>query len=258
MIATAFAAALGASASYGESLLDAMHRRHPEISAAQIHAVDAQGASMELNRRWSGRSRASQELRLLDATGDVIGTVVLQSSCVTFSNAHQIANELARRIYVPAVLAEPDPFAAGAVSAPAAQALIDRALDRDPTIVTLAFHVEPPSASRNTIVASSFGRIGKPADADDEQVVRQGKTRQEITNGGKRVAIELPLLDSHGQIIGALSTSFKLDPGDDPNRVDKRAVALRDLFARRIPSLKALFRSATVSRQVGKLKTCDS
>ena len=252
------AAASGASTSYGESLLDAMHKRHPQLGGAQITATNGQGPVIALNRLWRGRSRSSAKRALFDANGNEIGMLTLHSRCERVSDADRIESELSRRIYSPGSLGEPDPFVGAAVRAPAGQALIEAALQRDPGIITLAFHVIPPGAKVNMIVASSFGRIGKPGDSDDQRVVREGKTLRELTNNGKRVAIELPLLDARGRVIGALSTSFRLEPETDADQAEKRAVVLRDSLARRTPSLKALFRPATASRQVGGLRTCHS
>ena len=114
----------------------------------------------------------------------------------------------------------------------------------------------PPGQSINSIVASSFGRIGKPADFDDAAVMQQGRPRREITNSGRRIAIELPLLDSHRHIIGALSTSFKLEGGNSADEIGSKAIALRDRLARRTPSREALFRAVTASRQVGAVGVC--
>lgn len=250
------AAAVGTGTSYGETLLDAMHRRHPEITAAQIDTVNRQGTPTALDRRWNGQSRSSQKRILLDANGNAIGAVVLHARCARFTNADEIESELARRIYSAGSLTEPDPFVAGATRAPMAQAMIDNALDHDPTIITVAFHVTPPGGTINSIVASSFGRIGKAADSDDARVMAEGRRIQEITNNGKRVAVELPLFDSRRHIIGALSTSFRFGPGTTGEQMEERAAALRDALARRTPSLKALFRSATASRQVRALRPC--
>jgi hypothetical protein len=252
------AAASGASASYGENLLDAMHKRHPHVTRAQVTVANGQGPAIALDRRWMDLSRSTAKRPLFDANGNEIGALTLHSRCARISDAEEIESELSRRIYSPGSLADPDPFGGGAVRAPTGQGMIDAALDRDPGIITLAFHVTPPGAATNMIVASSFGRIGKPGDADDERVIREGKTLREVTNSGKRVAMELPLLDVQGRVIGALSASFKLEPGTDADQLEKRAILLRDSLARRTPSLKALFRPATVSRQVGGLRTCHS
>ena len=251
------AAVSAVNATYGLSLLDRLHHRYPQITGLQIKTTGDQGPVTSLDRTWSGPSRSREKRVLLDAMGNEIGTLSLESQCARIENADKIRSELSRRIYSIGSLGEPDPFVAGAIRAPSGQAMIDAALEGDPALVTLAFHVTPPGSKLNVIVASSFGRIGKPGDADDDQVVRQGKTLREITNNGKRVAIELPLLDARGHVIGALSTSFRLEAGN-ADQMENRAVMLRNALARRTPSLKALFRPATVSRQVGALNTCRS
>lgn len=253
MVGLAAAANLGSV--YGEHLLDLIHRQHPEISAVQIEAV-SQDRPIDLQHHWRGRARASEKARLFDANGNEIGTITLQSRCSRLADAAEIAAFLSRRIYSAASLTEPDPFVPGATPAPFAQKLIDEMLENDPTIITLAFHVTAPGAKLNTIIASSFGRIGKPGDKDDAAVIQQSKTLREVTNNGKRLAVELPLLDSHGSVIGALSTSFRMEPGAEAGDVEKRAVLLRDALARRTPSLKALFRPTTASRQVRTLIVC--
>lgn len=257
-VAGLLAAASGTSASYGEDLLDWMHLRHPEISSAAIEVTDNQGRHFASSRQWSARSRVRETRVLADANGNPIGTVALASPCPNISKADEVVEELSRRIYSPASLAEPDPFIAGAVRAPTGQALIDDALKRDPDIITLAFHVTAPRGTINRIAASSFGRIGKPADADDQAIIEQNKLVREVTNGGKRLAVELPLLDASGRTIGALSTSFKMTSGANPDEIQQRAVLLRDSLARETPSLKALFRPVTASRQVRSLPRCQS
>ena len=182
--------------------------------------------------------------------------MTIATRCANPTRSAEIASEISRRIYSSASLNEPAPFVAGAALAPYAQTLVDDAIDRDPQLVTLAFHVTAPFAETNSIVASSFGRIGKLADADDQRVMLAGATLRELTNAGKRLAIELPLLDARGRTVGTLSTSFRVDPNADLESIAKRAVALRDWLASKIPSLKALFRPATASRQVRALDDC--
>ena len=242
--------------SYGESLLDSTHVRHPALIAVQIEVTDDQGRPVTITRAWRGRAKGRNKQTLSDANGNQIGTVTISTRCANPVLSSAIAGEISRRIYSSASLNEAAPFVAGAALAPSAQALIEDAINRDPQLVTLAFHVTPPLAQNNSIIASSFGRIGKLADADDERVMRGGATLREVTNGGKRLAIELPLLDAKGNTIGALSTSFRIDAKADLEAIDNRAVALRDSMASRIPSLKALFRPATASRQVRGLHDC--
>jgi hypothetical protein len=168
--------------------------------------------------------------------GHPIGTLTV----VPGSRATETAAWLSRRIYVAGNLAEPDPFVASARHAPRADALVEKMLGRFPDLVTLALHVAPPGGN-NIIAASSFGRIGKPGDKDDRHVERDGVVLREVTDGATRLAVELPLLDRAGHSIGALSTSFSVPAGSDPQMRYVRAVAVRDALARLIPSRTALF-----------------
>src|SRR5258706_3040353 len=66
-----------------------------------------------------------------------------------------------------------------------AQELVDRTVAQHPDLRAVVMHVTPPRAAGNVIIASSIGRIGKPADADDLEVMATGKTRVEMDRGNK-------------------------------------------------------------------------
>ncbi|MEO6248726.1 MAG: hypothetical protein ABIO85_09135 [Sphingomicrobium sp.] len=170
--------------------------------------------------------------------GEAIGTVAV-SGRKGHPSAIAVAADLARRIYVVGNLAEPAPFVAGARPSRFAQRLVDRALGDFPDLVTLALHVAPPGLG-NIIIASSFGRIGKPGDADDARIIATGVAAREVTNGGRRLAVEFPLLDRAGRTVGALSMSFRIGSEDDAPATYARAITIRDALARRIPLLPIL------------------
>ena len=71
------AAAAGASRSYGDSLLDTLHSRHPEIATAQITLVSSNAPPIIFERRWNLPAKALERRVLLDANGSEIGTIVL-------------------------------------------------------------------------------------------------------------------------------------------------------------------------------------
>ncbi|MDB5708903.1 MAG: hypothetical protein JWL96_973 [Sphingomonas bacterium] len=215
---------------YGDRLLaEAAHRSG---AALHIEARDKGGAPIAIGPAVTG----GVTVPLADAMGHAIGTLTAAPG----THAAATAAWLSRRIYVAGNLAEPDPFIAGAVHAPRADALVEKMLARFPDLVTLALHVAPPGGG-NIIAASSFGRIGKPGDSDDRHVEQDGAVLREVTDSGTRLAVELPLLDRTGHSIGALSTSFTVPAGSDPQMRYVRAVAVRDALARRIPSRAALF-----------------
>jgi hypothetical protein len=70
--------------------------------------------------------------------------------------------------------------------------------------------------------------------------VMQGEIIRDTTNGGKRLAVAVPMKDRAGAIIGALSTSYRLGPDLDPAQAEARALKLRDWLAQRTPSLAVL------------------
>ncbi len=225
----------GASAGtrYGDNLL-AEASRHSGGAVLHIDAVGRDGTSIAIGPDVP----AGSSVPLMDAMGHAIGTLTIASRLMP--QAPAVAAWLARHIYVAGNLGELDPFVPGAMRAPRAQALVEAMLSRYPDLVTLALHVAPPGGD-NIIVASSFGRIGKAADKDDLQVERDGAVLREVTNDGRRLAVELPLYDRKGNIIGALSTSFAVLSETDPQLLYARAVAVRDALARRIASRATLF-----------------
>jgi hypothetical protein len=215
---------------YGDTLLGEAAQR----SGAALH-IDARGKD-GVPIAIGPVAAGGVAVPLADAMGHPIGTLTVTPA----ARAAAVAAWLSRRIYVAGNLAEPDPFVAGVVRVPRADALVEKMLGRFPDLVTLALHVAPPGGG-NIIVASSFGRIGKPGDGDDRHVEEDGAVLREVTDGGRRLAVELPLLDRAGRIIGALSTSFAVPPGSDPQTRYARAVAVRDTLALHIPAREALF-----------------
>lgn len=232
----ASAAALPASAqTYGDALAAAIAATHPGVTGIRIEATGKDGRPIRVAWGMPGRIASSAPLRT--ALGEVIGTIAVTARAPV--DADPIARAAARRIYVADNLAEADPFVARAVRSRRGQALVDAMIEANPDLVTLAMHVALPGAD-NIIIASSFGRIGKLADKDDADVIANGTIRREVTNGGRRLAVELPMLDARRRVIGALSTSFAMTGPDDEQHAFARAIAVRDAIARRIPSLAAL------------------
>ena len=66
-------------------------------------------------------------------------------------------------------------------------------------------------------------------------------TLREVTDGGRRLAVELPLSDIVARPIGALSISFAIPPGSDPQAAYSRAIIIRDALAGSIASREWLF-----------------
>lgn len=233
--AVMFAATAGQT--YGNSLLAWELRRHPQLRYAGIELGNSVKGAFQAGKRAAGGSEIV--LPLADALGNQIGKVVLSMPRGSqTADAVKIAADISRHVYAASGLAEADPFVAGAVRSVKAQQLIERELKREPSLVTIAFHVALPGRD-NQIVASNFGRIGKPADADDRRVIATSTVLQEVTNEGKRFAVELPLRDHSGRTIGALSTSFMGTPGGQ-QAAYKSAQRVQQDLARSIPHLESL------------------
>lgn len=115
-----------------------------------------------------------------------------------------------------------------------AQELVDQTLAAHPDIVVMAIHATPLKQKDNVIIASNFGRIGKKADSDDLGVINTGKPNVEVNKAGDRLGVELPLLDTTGDTLGALSIGFPYHSGDDKQALQQRAEKIRDQLARRI------------------------
>lgn len=212
MLAALAVASETVGAHYGDTLLAHELSRHPQLSYASISLDDSGSIRFQAGTR---RPRSKRfVLPLLDGLGSNIGTLELDFDRMAGkSAAAAIAIDVSRHVYSKAVLGEPDPFVAGAVRSSLGQALVERELSREPKLVTIALHVALPQRD-NEVIASNFGRIGKAADSDDQRVIASSAILQEETNNGRRLAVELPLLDRSGRTIGALSTSFLIGPGE--------------------------------------------
>ena len=121
-----------------------------------------------------------------------------------------------------------------------AQELVDRTVAQHPDLRAVVMHVTPPKATTNVIIASSIGRIGKPADAADLDVVATGKTRVAMDQGNKRIEVELALHDVGGEIIGSLALVWRYPVGGDHEEFERSADVIRDGLSRRILNLANL------------------
>ena len=115
-----------------------------------------------------------------------------------------------------------------------AQELVDQTTAAHPDIIVMAIHATPPKQKDNVIIASNIGRIGKKADSDDLGVVTSGKPLVEVNKAGNRLEVEVPLFDTTGDTLGALSIVYAYKNGDDKQALQQKAEQIRDQLARRI------------------------
>ena len=201
--------------------------------------------SLEVNKAGN---HFEVEMPLQDMVKDTIGAVSVvfpyhagADKVALEHRAFAIRDQLRRHILTLKNLFDPFPFVADAPPADTlAQKLVDETLAAHPHLLVIGMHVTPPGDKKNVIVASNFGRIGKPGDSDDMSVVTSGKPKLEINADGKRFEVELWLLDRAGASVGAISFVFPYTPGENQQALLKRAEALRDGLRPRIASVAAL------------------
>ena len=121
-----------------------------------------------------------------------------------------------------------------------AQELVDRTVAQHPDLRAVVMHATPPKASGNIIIASSIGRIGKPTEAADLDVVATGKTRVTMDTGNKRIEVHLALQDVGGDIIGSLGLVWRYPVGGNHAEFERSAGAIRDALAKRILGVASL------------------
>jgi len=152
-------------------------------------------------------------------------------------------NTMTRIVLLFLAIAIACPLHADSTTAPQriyAQELVNRLVDKYPDLRVVAMHVTPPNDTRNVIIASNIGRIGKIADAEDLHVIKTGETLAKVNKNGDRFEVELLLLDASRRPIGALAIVFPYKAGDDPSQFKTRAEQIRDELADKIPRAAAL------------------
>ena len=259
--------------SYGQELVDQVVVRNPGILVVVMHVsppnipnypiiasnigrfgkladeddmrvVNTEKTNLEVAHAGT---RFEVELVLRDLAGTNIGALGLvfpykagDSKPALEKKAIQIQDWLGKHILNAGNLVELHPYEPLATTKTHAQKLVDETLVKHAELILLAMHVTPPKAKDNIILASNFGRIGKKADADDMKVIDTGEPIVGIYGEGKRYGVTLPLRDTAGKTIGALSTGFHYKNGDDAKAFLTKAEKVRDELQKRIPSIENL------------------
>jgi RNase H-fold protein (predicted Holliday junction resolvase) len=132
-----------------------------------------------------------------------------------------------------------------------AQELVDKTVAKHPELLVLDLHVTPPKSSENVIVASKeAGRIGKPADPDDLNVIKTGTSLAEVNKTGDRFEVQLPLQDANRRTVGSVEMAFPYKTGDDKSALKKKAEKIRDELRRRISHVANLVEPAQFDPQI--------
>jgi hypothetical protein len=136
---------------------------------------------------------------------------------------------------------DPYPYDAAYSENTFAQALTERIVAAHPDLLVMMIHATPPGKTRNIVIGSNIGRIGKEADEDDLRVIQKGSTNLEVGGDNDRFETELPLNDVSGTRIGALGLVFAFHAGKDKEALHAHGRAIRDELAKLIPNNAALF-----------------
>ena len=241
-----------AAKTYAQQLVDETAADNPDLLAVAMHVKPPKGAPDLLiasrNRRVaSSGSGVEIELVLKDTSGANAGALALsfpyqpgRGTAALRGRAERIRDRLSRRILNEGNLLDPYPLDPLAPTKTRAQRLVEATMAAHPELLSLALHVTLPNGTKNIILGSSFGRIGKQADEDDMRVIESGKPITGVYAAGRRFGAELVLQDAALRTIGALSVGYPYEAGADRQVLLARAERLRDELRLRIASVEQL------------------
>ncbi len=252
---------------YAQELVDRTTVEHSSLQVVVLHVSPAKGApnvvvasnigrlgkaadeddlkviatGQDRVRRTADGRRIDVELPLYDVAGETIGAVSLiwrpsasDDTAALEREAQAIRDGLSRRILTAASLLDPYPYVPSATLATHAQKLVDATLQSHPDVRVLALRGRQRSDGALVLLGSSFGRHGKPADADDLKVLAATAPATGLYSGGRRFGVDLPLHDAAGAPIGTMNVGYAWHAGDDQAALLDRAVALRDEVQARV------------------------
>ena len=250
-------AAVGGS--YAQHLVDSMVALHPELVELDIHALPPGSRQLmlvaaksparvgrpsdtddvavyrtgeprvEINRK--GDQNVEVALALRDIYRQTIGAVEFTfpytpgtDEDALIKKAAQYRDEMSRRILDSASLFDPAQLDPRVPERTYAQFLVDDTLGRHPRVEVIALHARTPkTGSGYPIIASNIGRIGKPADAGDLEVINSGKPHYAPDARGARFEAKLPLADAAGTTIGAVAIIFPYGAAANADALQRQA-----------------------------------
>jgi len=281
---TQTAATQAPSKSYAQELVDRTVARHRELLELDLHAAPSAGSGsviiaaksaarigkqsdaddvevsqtgrpfVEINR--FGDQNVEVHLPLLDVNWRIIGALEMTFPYPPGSGFNEdglikagekIRDEMARRILDLPSLAEPVQLDARVPVGTYAQSLVDDLLAGYSELEVIAIHAKAPGVEfEYPIIASNIGRIGKPADKGDLEVIRTGEPHVQLDATGARVEAKLLLRDVSGNSVGALAVVFPFRPGQEEAALYRQAERIRDELGSRISSAAQLSQAKSV------------
>ena len=270
--------------SYAQELVDRTAARHRELMELDLHATPPGASSsvivasrnparigrpsdaddvevaktgtpfVEINR--SGDQNVEVHLPLLDVNREIIGELEMTFPYPPGSGfdedglikaGEKTRDEMARGILDLQSLVDPVQFDSRVPIDTYAQALVDVLLAKYVEVEVMVIRANVAGVdSPYPIVASNIGRIGKPADAGDLDVIRTGKPHVQFDEKGARLEAKLPLQDASGNTIGALAVVFPFHFGLERGLLYQQAERLRDQLRGRIAGVAQLYQPKPV------------
>jgi TonB-dependent siderophore receptor len=270
--------------SYAQELVDRTAARHRELMELDLHATPPGASSsvivasrnparigrpsdaddvevaktgtpfVEINR--SGDQNVEVHLPLLDVNREIIGELEMTFPYPPGSGfdedglikaGEKTRDEMARGILDLQSLVDPVQFDSRVPIDTYAQSLVDDLLAKYVEVEVMVIRANVAGVdSPYPIVASNIGRIGKPADVGDLDVIRTGKPHVQFDEKGARLEAKLPLQDASGNTIGALAVVFPFHFGLERGLLFQQAERLRDQLRGRIASVAQLYQPKPV------------
>ena len=264
------------SASYAQHLVDRMVALHPELVELDVHAMPPRNGHLtliatksaarvglpsdpdavavfasgeprtEINRH--GDQNVEVVLPLRDIYKQTIGAVKFTfpytpgtDEDALLKKAAQYRDEMSRRILDAASPFEPAQLDPQVPTRTYAQFLVDDTLGRHPGVEVIALHARTTRTGAGyPIIASNIGRIGKPADASDLEVITSGMPHYAVDARGARFEAKLPLADAAGATIGAVAIIFPYTALSNRAALENRAQTISADLRARVASAASL------------------
>lgn len=262
---------------YGQHLVDNALMQNPDVLVLGIHAQPPGSPESVIIASSFGRIgkkddegdlrivRSSQPamavtpagnrfnigLPLRDMLGQTIGLLTVAFPYTKGDNhdhllmlATQLRNNISLHVLDTASLVEPYPYSPRYSSYTHAEDILEETLANHPHLLGLAMHVTPPGDTRNVIIASTFGRVGKESDDSDLQMMRSNKPNLAVWSAGHRYSGQVILHDRSGHAIGSLLLIFPYKVGDDQADLLHQAESIESELATKTSSIRALLMPA--------------
>jgi hypothetical protein len=241
---------------YGQHLLEVTAAKHPGVSGLELRLAQLNQYTSPIVL-WGKPQKAAIKLELQNVTGSAVGELRVTFPHATIltpvqqrAEAGAIRDDLRKRILDLVNLTDPYPYDSHFEGNTYGQHVVDETLSLHKDLLVLGLHVRPTENSASVILASNFGRIGKPDDAGDLKIVATEQTQSLVTKAGNRCNFGLPLHDILGHTIGLITVAYAYADGDNQTALLARAVGVRDQVSRHLLNRDSLLEKYPLDPQL--------